>query len=186
MKVSLRFVAIASLSTAMTTATAILPTNPPTLAQDESCYMITATGQRVSLGKLCAGGAAQTKASTKGYFQAPIKRRSGGTPVIDVVFNGQQTFEMLVDTGASGTLITRSMAQALAIPLVGAGRYTMADGRAVVMPIGRISSMTVDGATVNNLNVAIAGDSADGLLGHDFLGNYDITIKQNVVEFHPR
>ena len=33
-------------------------------------------------------------------FQAKIKRRAGGTPVIDVVFNGNKTFEMIVDTGA--------------------------------------------------------------------------------------
>ncbi|MGF1676550.1 MAG: hypothetical protein ACFCUV_23155, partial [Rivularia sp. (in: cyanobacteria)] len=36
-------------------------------------------------------------------FSSPIKRRVGGTPIIDVTFNGQQQFEMIVDTGASGT-----------------------------------------------------------------------------------
>jgi aspartyl protease family protein len=46
--------------------------------------------------------------------------------------------------------------------------------------------MSIDGATVRNVNVVIASDSAEGLLGHDFLGNYDIKIKQDVVEFYPR
>jgi len=37
---------------------------------------------------------------------SPIKRRASGTPVINVTFNGTQQFEMIVDTGASGTVIT--------------------------------------------------------------------------------
>ncbi len=156
----------------------------PAVAQDDACYMVNSSGKRVNLGKLCRGGMAQPAA--RGYFLARIKRRDGGTPVIDVTFNGNRTYEMLVDTGASGTLITRSMAQTLNIPIVGAGRFTMADGRNIIMPVGRINSITVDGATVRNLNVAIANDSAEGLLGSDFLGNYDIKIKRDVVEFYPR
>ncbi|MEB3211436.1 MAG: hypothetical protein VKL39_08770, partial [Leptolyngbyaceae bacterium] len=42
-----------------------------------------------------------------GVFRAPIVRRAGGTPVVMVTFNGNQTFEMIVDTGASGTVITQ-------------------------------------------------------------------------------
>ena len=35
--------------------------------------------------------------------------------------------------------------------------------------------------------VAIAMSDGDiGLLGHDFFGNYDVTLKQNVVEFRRR
>ncbi|MHC5830812.1 MAG: retroviral-like aspartic protease family protein, partial [Nostoc sp.] len=45
-------------------------------------------------------------------FTAPIKRRIGGTPIVEVTFNGQQKFEMIVDTGASGTVITQEMADA--------------------------------------------------------------------------
>ena len=152
----------------------------PSIAQD-ACYMINSAGRRVSLGKLCKG----SQPGAKNLFLARIKRRDGGTPVIDVNLNGRN-FEMLLDTGASGTLITRSMAVALNIPIVGAARYTMADGRTVVMPLGRLSSMSVDGATVKNVNVAIASDYAEGLLGSDFLGNYDIKIKQDVVEFYVR
>ncbi len=164
--------------------TAVLMQHPGAIAQDDSCYMINSAGQRISLGKLCNR---PTKApGAKNVFSAPIKRRDGGTPVIDVMFNGNQTFEMLLDTGASGTLITRSMASSLRLPIVGAGRYTMADGRTIVMPLGRLNSMSIDGAVVRNVNVAIASDSAEGLLGHDFLGNYDIKIKRDVVEFYLR
>jgi predicted aspartyl protease len=147
--------------------------------------MITSSGRRVSLGKLCGAGKT-AQPSQGGTILVKIKRRSGGTPVIDVTFNGTQTFEMLLDTGASGTLITRSMARALKLPIVGVDQFTLADGRTVVMPLGRLQSMSIQNASVQNLNVAIAPDAADGLLGHDFLGKYDIKIKQDVVEFYPR
>lgn len=154
-------------------------------AANESCYMITSSGRRVSLGKLCQSEAPSMR-PTAGIFRARIKRRDGGTPVIDVKFNGNQTFEMLVDTGATGTLVTRSMAQALSIPVVGAGRFTMADGRTIVLPVGRLNSLSVSGATMTNVTVAIAGDFAEGLLGSDFLSRYDVKIKQDVIEFYPR
>ncbi len=156
-------------------------------AQDEACYMVNSAGRRINLGKLCGAGNAQPSSNaTKGLYSIPIKRRDGGTPVIDVTFNGSQKFEMLLDTGASGTLITRSMALALQIPIVGAGQFTLADGRTIVMPLGRLNSISIAGARVNNVNVAIANNATDGLLGHDFLGNYDIKIKRDVVELYPR
>lgn len=170
----------------MTWLTTVMATQQVS-AQDEACYMVNSAGRRINLGKLCGTGNAKPNAiSTKGLYSIPIKRRDGGTPVIDVTFNGNQKFEMLLDTGASGTLITRSMARALQIPIVGAGQFTMADGRTIVMPLGRLNSISIEGARVSNVNVAIASDAADGLLGHDFLGNYDIKIKRDVIELYPR
>lgn len=119
-------------------------------------------------------------------FQAKIKRRAGGTPVIDVVFNGNKTFEMIVDTGASGTLITQRMATALGVRQVGTGRAGIADGSIVEFPIGLVRSIRVGGAAIQNVEVAIAKQMEIGLLGHDFFGNYDVKIKKDVVEFYVR
>ncbi|WP_293340490.1 TIGR02281 family clan AA aspartic protease [Microcoleus sp. CAWBG58] len=119
-------------------------------------------------------------------FQAKIKRRAGGTPVIDVVFNGNKTFEMIVDTGASGTLITQRMATALGVRQVGTGRAGIADGSIVEFPIGVVRSIRVGGAAIQNVEVAIAKQMEIGLLGHDFFGNYDVKIKKDVVEFYVR
>jgi len=177
--------ATTAIAAGMSVVVTILGIPTLTWAQDDACYMITPSGKRVSLGKLCRGsGTIQPAAG--GFYQARIKRRQGGTPVIDVTLNGRSTFEMLVDTGASGTLVTRAMAQSLSIPIVGAGRFTLADGRTIVMPVGRLNSLAVSGATIRNVNVAIASDLAEGLLGSDFLGNYDIKIKRDVIEFYPR
>jgi predicted aspartyl protease len=119
-------------------------------------------------------------------YTVPIKRRAGGTPVIEVTFNGKQKFEMIVDTGASGTVITQKMALALPVLAVGKAKANTASSKSVEFPIGYVNSIEVGGVEVNRVAVAIAGAELEtGLLGHDFFGNYDITIKQNVVEFRP-
>jgi aspartyl protease family protein len=187
MKVFKRLFAIAGLTTLTLPVVEGLMGKSPTWAQDDACYMVTSSGQRVSLGKLCQRTPVQPATATpQGVFRVRIKRRDGGTPVIDVKFNGNQTYEMLVDTGATGTLVTQRMAQSLNLPIVGAGRFTMADGRTITMPVGLLNSLSVSGATIRNVNVAIAGDYAEGLLGSDFLGNYDVKIKRDVIEFYPR
>jgi predicted aspartyl protease len=120
-------------------------------------------------------------------YVAPIKRRVGGTPVVSVTFNGRQQFDMIVDTGASGTVITQQMASELGVIPVGKARANTASSKAVEFPIGYVDSMTLGGVRVNRVPVAIAGTELDtGLLGHDFFGNYDVTIKRNVVEFRPQ
>ncbi|MEH2180656.1 MAG: retropepsin-like aspartic protease [Nostoc sp.] len=120
-------------------------------------------------------------------FTAPIKRRIGGTPIVEVTFNGQQQFEMIVDTGASGTVITQGMADALGIVTVGKAKANTASSRAVEFPVGYVNSMAVGGVIVKKIPVAIAGGELEtGLLGHDFFGNYDVTIKRNVIEFRPQ
>jgi predicted aspartyl protease len=120
-------------------------------------------------------------------FSVPIVRRAGNTPVVNVQFNDSQTFEMIVDTGASGTLITRSMADALGVVPVAQTKVDTASARDVKVPLGYVGSMNVGGATAQHVLVAIAGPELSlGLLGHDFFGNYDVTIRESRVEFQER
>jgi predicted aspartyl protease len=128
---------------------------------------------------------AKEKESTE-VFSVPIKRRIGGTPIIEVTFNGSQKFEMIVDTGASGTVITQQMASSLGVESVGKAKANTASSKAVEFAIGYVDTMEAGGVSVNKVPVAIAGsDLETGLLGHDFFGNYDLTIKRDVVEFRP-
>lgn len=126
--------------------------------------------------------------TSSGVFQAAIKSRHGGTPVVDVTFNGDEQFEMIVDTGASGTVITQQMAAALGVVTVGKARANTASDRNVEFAVGNVRSIEVGGAVVNNIPVAIApaANLDMGLLGQDFFSNYDVTIKRDVVEFRPR
>ena len=116
-----------------------------------------------------------------------IKRRSGGVPVIDVVFNQRKTFEMLVDSGASITTITRPMASALGLgtaQVVQYATFKTANG-STQMPIVLVSAVTVGGLTTNQVPVAIAGpDMEMGLLGQDFLQRYDVSLRGSRIEFH--
>lgn len=121
-------------------------------------------------------------------FQAAIERRIGGTPVIYVTFNGDRKVEMIVDTGASGTVLTQQTANDLGLVPTAKAKANTASAKAVEFPIGYVDSIQVGGAVVKDVPVAIAPASVleTGLLGHDFFGNYDVTIKRDVVEFRPR
>ena len=54
--------------------------------------------------------------------------------------------------------------------------------------VGYVDSIEVGGAVIKNVPVAIAPspELEVGLLGHDFFGDYDVTIKRDLVEFRPR
>lgn len=119
-------------------------------------------------------------------FRVPILRRAGGTPIINVAFNGQ-TFPMVLDTGASGTVITQQMAARLRVVPVGQARVNTASASNVTFPLGYVDSIQVGGAIAEDMLVAIAGpDLPFGLLGQDFFRTFDVTIREQEVEFRPR
>ena len=125
--------------------------------------------------------------SNSQVFSVPIKRRVGRTPVIDVTFNGIHTFEMIVDTGASTTVITPAMVDKIGVVALSEVMADTASAKQVKFRVGKVESIAVDGAIARNVPVAIASSVLDiGLLGQDFFGNYDIAIKSNVVEFSVR
>ncbi len=139
------------------------------------------------LDRLKNGGSASSIATGPaseprlGIYRAMIKRYTGGIPVVDVMFNGRDIFEMMVDTGASGTMITEGMAQQLRVKPVGAIEAMTPSGR-TQFNVGYIDSMSVGGGSIRSFPVAI-GPVA--LLGHDFFGDCNISIKrdQDIVEF---
>ncbi|HEY9748602.1 MAG TPA: retropepsin-like aspartic protease [Allocoleopsis sp.] len=173
------------------------------IAQElDGCYMLNPAGRAIDLSKLCGNPAAGNTTTPGGtlstvtrtdalpggqVFQARILRREAGTPIIAVTFNGSQTFEMIVDTGASGTVVTRQMAAAMRLVPVGKLKFDTASAKGIELSLGKVHTMEVNGATAQGLLVAIAGPELEtGLLGHDFFGKYDITIKRDVVEFRVR
>lgn len=155
-----------------------------TMAKDPgACFMVTSSGRTIELTNICG---VKTTLSNAQVVRVPIKRRLGRTPVIEVTFNNQKTFEMIVDTGANGTLITQKMASTLKLKPTGIMQAQIADGSQVQFPTGKVKSMAVGKVVASNLEVAIAPNAIIGLLGHDFFGNYNITILEQEVEFQPR
>ena len=114
----------------------------------------------------------------------PIVRRLHGTPVVKVTFDGVRSYEMILDTGASRTLITRQMANDLGIAPTDRMVAATASQAEVVFDIGQVRSISMGAVIIQNVSVGI-GDSVEiGLLGNDFLRGHDITIRtrDNVVE----
>lgn len=168
------------------------------IAQERpGCFFETASGEFVDLnnGEICqvpilevptSAGVEGTPANSTGVYEAKIVRRSGGIPVIQVLFNGNQSYEMLVDTGASNTVITPVMAELLGVLPTGRTKADTPSQKGVELDIGLVRSVSIDGAVASNIPVAIAPALDIGLLGQDFFGRYDVTIKQDVIEFRER
>jgi predicted aspartyl protease len=118
------------------------------------------------------------------FFSVPITRRKNNIPIVEVSFNDRYTFPMLFDTGASTTLITRSMAVKMGLKPVGIGQAELADGSVASFAIALIKSKQMAGRVQRNVPVSVAPPAMDiGLLGQDFFEGYNYTIKENVIEF---
>ena len=162
------------------------------LAQEsEGCFMRNSSGRTLNLSESVCGflpkqlTPATSTAAKSGVYQAKIKRREANIPVIEVTFNGTQKFDMMVDSGASGTVITPAMAKALGVIPQGTVQAKTPNGEAT-FPVGRVTSIQAAGLAVKNVVVMISPSLDIGLLGHDFFGDKDVTIKQDVIEFRSR
>jgi aspartyl protease family protein len=148
--------------------------------EHQGCYMLNSSGEQVDLSSLC-GNQAPT-----GIFRVPIKRRQGGIPVIEVTLNEEETVEMMVDTGASATLLSSETAQRLGVKLEGTVLASTPSQRQAQFRAGRVASLNAGGAVAENLRVLISPVLSIGLLGQNFFSRYDVVIKEKVVEFRDR
>jgi clan AA aspartic protease (TIGR02281 family) len=111
--------------------------------------------------------------------EIPLKKLGAGY-VVEVRLNALYTVNLVVDTGASMTLISPSA--------LGAAQIELTEGRSVTIrtangeanaKLANIDSITV-GAFKRGPFDVVAHDArlgdADGLLGMDFLGNYRVEI----------
>ena len=174
-----------------------LAISPP--AQSSSaCFMLDANGKAIDLGYLCQNSnstnsrpaksiPAPTRSITEPGVQiVPIKSRRSGIPVIDVKFNDKYTFEMMLDTGASGVVITQQMAKKLRVNHSETVWVSTPSSNYFKMPAGYVYSIGVGKFTRQNTRVITSPSMDMGLLGQSFFSNYDMTIKSDVVEFRER
>lgn len=153
----------------------------------QDCFMLDIGGIKKDLSGVCFGKEANLLSATSG-LTIPIKRRESNIPVIDVVFtNGtvKQSFEMMLDTGASATAITYDMATKLQVKGEGMVPVQTAGG-IVPSARGRIASAQLGGILVKDLIITINPSLSIGLLGHNFFGDYDVTIRKEQIEFQRR
>jgi clan AA aspartic protease (TIGR02281 family) len=156
------------------------------LHAQQACFLQGMDGQMIDLGYLCGSNSPANPTAKTQVFHIPIKRRISGIPTVDVTFNGKHTFEMLFDTGASAIAITPRMAKVLGIQ---AEKEQLSDtaGGAIKFGVGKANSVQAGNLTAQNLRVGIVPTlNEPGLLGQNFYGYYDVTIKHKVIELRPR
>ncbi|MGF1588697.1 MAG: TIGR02281 family clan AA aspartic protease [Pleurocapsa sp.] len=163
-----------------------------------SCYMLDADGNSLDLDYLCQNNSSRTSRSSKdvldqtqfrgqpGVQIVPIKSRRSGIPVIDVKFNDQYTFEMMLDTGASSVVITEKMAKILGINHSETVWVSTPSSNYFQMPAGYVYSVGIGKLIQKNTQVITSPSMDMGLLGQSFFSQYDVTIKSDVVEFRER
>lgn len=110
----------------------------------------------------------------------PLQRR-GNQYQLNAVFNDRVELSLLLDTGASMTVLSATAFDALrsaATPL-GERALTTANG-IVVAQVFRIPSLAVGGRRVNDLDIAVVEQLDEGglvgLLGMDYLDNFQFSI----------
>lgn len=170
------------------------------IAQDSSdCFMIDARGRRIDLSKLCGSNdnniskpitqppqASEVRSDPNGTIKIRIKRFRNKIPTVDVVFNGNRTYEMIFDTGASHTLITSEMSKSLSVVSYNYADFNVADGSNVRFPVGEVKSIEIGSFKIQVMPVVIAEKADIGLLGNDFFGQFDIKIGRSEIELSPR
>ena len=162
---------------------------------NSGCFMVDSNGNPLDLGHLCRSSEVKSISNPRGVspnntesdvFVVPIKRIQGRTPVIEVRFNDRYVFEMLVDTGATWTVITSSMAKALKIKSKGKGLFSTVAGD-IELEVAKIDSVIVGELIKEDLDIAIAPSMNIGLLGQNFSDTYimSIDINEGVIKFDP-
>jgi len=131
---------------------------------------------------------AATPGASRQAAGAPTEIRfvPGRHIIVDARINGGPTVKLILDTGAGGTLISPRALAASGVSLtrgtrVGKTRGIAKDAEVEVMQVA-IDSLEVGGARVGRMVVAsydMDMTDVEGLLGQDFLGNFNVVIDSN-------
>jgi clan AA aspartic protease (TIGR02281 family) len=115
--------------------------------------------------------------------------RSGNHFLVDARLGRSQPARLLIDTGASLTILTPDMLKSSGADAHATGRtgaFTTANGR-IMAPIYRLNTLSVGDWQVSNLEVGVlelGNASIDGLLGMNFLRHFQFFIDQNEALLH--
>lgn len=115
--------------------------------------------------------------------EAIIRFKPGRQIIVDAMVNGSASCRLILDTGAGHTLINPRVLRAAGVSLTrntltGRARGVAKDAEIDIQGVV-VDSLEVGGARVTRLMVAAYDmdySEADGLLGLDFLGRFDVSI----------
>jgi hypothetical protein len=108
----------------------------------------------------------------------------GNLAVVSVALEQRETAFLLLDSGASATIITPVMLRLLGLavpPNAPRRQLAVIGGRSIEVPFVRLSSLSVGSATVRDIEVGVydvapQAPVVDGLLGADVLQRFSATI----------
>ncbi len=127
-----------------------------------------------------------TKIEQSTSFSLPIVSKNNNVPIVEVVINGGDRIPMMLDTGASKTLLTKGVAERLKLVSVGKTKAKTANGTAEFDTV-KLDSVEFGQGKVTDLSVAVGDNNLNyGLLGHDVYKGYDITLTEDSVQFKKR
>jgi clan AA aspartic protease (TIGR02281 family) len=111
-------------------------------------------------------------------------RRAGSMMLVDVVVDQFLKSRLLVDTGATFTVISTAMARQLALNLDNAALIPLQSASGVFLaPLTKVKSIAVGDAIAQDVEVVvhdIGQGTTGGLLGMSFLDNFQVTINTTV------
>lgn len=163
-------------------------------AQEQACFMQDANGKPLDLSYLCGNyspnspnlGQSRSKpAYEPGVHTIPIVRRNAGIPVIKVKFNDKYEFEMMLDTGASITVLTEQMAKILGFKSQGSLPIQTPSNELVYFPWGQVRS-TDRRCGSRKCSRSSFSVYAYRSFGSELFGNYDLTIEYGAVKLRER
>jgi clan AA aspartic protease (TIGR02281 family) len=127
-----------------------------------------------------------TKIEQATSFSLPIVAKNNNVPIVEVVINGRDRIQMMLDTGASKTLLTKGVAERLNLVSAGKTKAKTANGNAEFDTV-KLDSVEFGQGKVTDLSVAVGDNNLNyGLLGHDVYKGYDITLTEDSVQFKKR
>jgi len=148
-----------------------------------ACYQ-----QRVAekFNALVAAGHLAPSALATGRTSVPLKV-IGNMWVVSVTINDGQRAFLVVDTGATKTILSPALMDRLQIPIPPhTPRWTvrLLGGETAAMPLARVKSFTVGRLTVEDLDVGVykvfpTAPGVEGVLGTDVLNQFRVTIDRN-------
>jgi predicted aspartyl protease len=108
----------------------------------------------------------------------------GNHVLVRAVLNHQEPVTLLLDTGATHTMLTPEAARRVGLtpaPHVLTGALQVVGGRQVRFPLVPLAALAMGEAVVTNLPVGILSTfpgtrAVDGLLGGDFLEHFTLTL----------
>jgi len=120
------------------------------------------------------------------HYAAEVSLQALGNQfLVDVLLNNSQNAVLLLDTGASLSIISTELLAVLGIPYQHTFKtawFSTAGGR-IKAPIIKLNSIAIDEAVVENIEAGVIGEfdnkKFDGLLGMNFLRHFEFFIDQN-------